>query len=247
MAFASSGSVSSLISNCAWSGCRTSRRCRRARPCRRAPRACRRLEPGQRVDLDQRGVLLDEDLVERLDHRRRPARRPPRGTSASVAISRAFASSTPVPGSIGICLTASGLVLATSSISTPPSTRRDAEVLAVGAVEQEGEVVLLLRRRRRGDQHPVDRQALDLHPEDVRRRARTASSGVLASLTPPALPRPPALTCALTTQTPSSSAAARASSGVVTTMPRVRGDAVLGEEFLRLVLHQVHVPHPSPG
>ena len=48
-----------------------------------------------------------------------------------------------------------------------------------------------------------------------------ASSGVFASLTPPALPRPPALTCALTTQKPSFSAAARASSGVVTTMPRV--------------------------
>ena len=48
-----------------------------------------------------------------------------------------------------------------------------------------------------------------------------ASSGVLASLTPPALPRPPALTWALTTQKPYSSAAALASSGVVTTVPRV--------------------------
>ena len=44
------------------------------------------------------------------------------GNLASATISRAFASSTPVPGSIGIFLTASGLVLATSSISTPPST-----------------------------------------------------------------------------------------------------------------------------
>ena len=44
------------------------------------------------------------------------------GNLASVAISRAFAASTPVPGLIGICFTASGLVLATSSISTPPST-----------------------------------------------------------------------------------------------------------------------------
>src|SRR6185295_2650303 len=48
-----------------------------------------------------------------------------------------------------------------------------------------------------------------------------ASSGVLASFTPPALPRPPALTCALTTQKPYFSAASRASSGVVTTVPRV--------------------------
>ena len=39
--------------------------------------------------------------------------------------------------------------------------------------------------------------------------------------TPPALPRPPACTCALTTQwsPPSVRAAARASSGVVATMP----------------------------
>ena len=44
------------------------------------------------------------------------------GNFASVAISRALVASTPVPGSIGICFTASGLVLATSSISTPPST-----------------------------------------------------------------------------------------------------------------------------
>ena len=48
-----------------------------------------------------------------------------------------------------------------------------------------------------------------------------ASSAVLASLTPPALPRPPALTCALTTQGPIFSAAARASSAVVTTTPSV--------------------------
>ena len=68
----------------------------------------------------------------------------------------------------------------------------------------------------------------------------SASSGVFASLTPPALPRPPALTCALTTTTPSSSAAARASSGVVATMPERDRDVVLGEELLRLVLHQIH-------
>ena len=51
--------------------------------------------------------------------------------------------------------------------------------------------------------------------------ASKASSGVLASFTPPALPRPPAFTWALTTQKPYSSAAALASSGVVTTVPMV--------------------------
>src|SRR6476659_4210445 len=51
-----------------------------------------------------------------------------------------------------------------------------------------------------------------------------ASAGVLATLTPPALPRPPILTCALTTVTPPSfSAIALASSGVVATSPRLTG------------------------
>ena len=44
------------------------------------------------------------------------------GKPASSTIAAAFAASTPVPASIGIFFTASGLVLATSSISTPPST-----------------------------------------------------------------------------------------------------------------------------
>jgi hypothetical protein len=47
-----------------------------------------------------------------------------------------------------------------------------------------------------------------------------ASSGDSASFTPPALPRPPVFTCALTTTVvPSSPAAAAASSGVSTVRP----------------------------
>ena len=47
-----------------------------------------------------------------------------------------------------------------------------------------------------------------------------ASSGVWASLTPPAFPRPPTFTCALTTTwLPICSAAALASSGVLATEP----------------------------
>ena len=52
-------------------------------------------------------------------------KRPARGAAAvsrAGATCRATSSSTPVPASIEIFLTASGLVLATSSISTPPST-----------------------------------------------------------------------------------------------------------------------------
>src|SRR4051794_36373313 len=52
----------------------------------------------------------------------------------------------------------------------------------------------------------------------------SASCGVAANLTPPALPRPPALTCAFTmTGPPSCSAAARAASGVDTTTCLVTG------------------------
>ena len=51
-----------------------------------------------------------------------------------------------------------------------------------------------------------------------------ASAGVLASLTPPALPRPPVLTCAFTTTVrPISAAAAAASSGVSTVRPGSTG------------------------
>src|SRR5215204_1725378 len=51
-----------------------------------------------------------------------------------------------------------------------------------------------------------------------------ASSGFSASLIPPALPRPPVRTCALTTTCPPiSSAAARASSGVVASFPSDTG------------------------
>ena len=52
-----------------------------------------------------------------------------------------------------------------------------------------------------------------------------ASSGLFAIFTPPALPRPPVFTCALTTTTgvPSSAAAAEASSGVTAVMPRRTG------------------------
>src|SRR4051812_9493415 len=52
----------------------------------------------------------------------------------------------------------------------------------------------------------------------------SASAGSSASLTPPALPRPPVRTCALTTTgPPSSSAAPRASSGVVARRPSETG------------------------
>ena len=68
-----------------------------------------------------------------------------------------------------------------------------------------------------------------------------ASSGVAAYFTPPALPRPPALTWALTiTGLPISSAIALALLGGVG-HPAGRGrNVVLGEQLLRLVLEKIH-------
>ena len=54
----------------------------------------------------------------------------------------------------------------------------DAEVVAVGAVDQEREVVLVLDVRGRRDQHPVHGVALDVHAEDV----LGAGHGVLGGL-----------------------------------------------------------------
>ena len=122
----------------------------------------------------------------------------------------------------------------------------DAEVVAVGPVEQEGEVVLLRDVGGGRDQHPVDREALDVHAEDLARLARRPPAGSWASFTPPALPRPPALTWALTTTRPPCCLG-----GGLGLLGRgdhgAQGDrdAVLGEELLRLVLHQIHV-RPTP-
>ena len=68
-----------------------------------------------------------------------------------------------------------------------------------------------------------------------------ASSGVAASFTPPALPRPPTSTWALTTTgPPMRSAAARASSGVVAVSPSGERDAVAREDLLAPVLLELH-------
>ena len=71
----------------------------------------------------------------------------------------------------------------------------------------------------------------------------SASAGSSASLTPPALPRPPVSTCALTTTgPPSSSAAARASAGGRREAAVRDGDPELREELLALVLVEIHRP-----
>ena len=79
---------------------------------------------------------------------------------------RAVARSTPTSGSIGTRASISGLVAATSSISMPPSDEHIARKVRLGAVEQERGVVLLGDRARVFDEDLVDRVALDVHAED---------------------------------------------------------------------------------
>ena len=71
--------------------------------------------------------------------------------------------------------------------------------------------------------------------------ASRASAGVRASLMPPALPRPPVCTWALTTTGPPAAwASASASSASDGNLAAVGADAVAGEDLRRLVLVQIH-------
>jgi hypothetical protein len=85
----------------------------------------------------------------------------------------------------------------------------------------------------------VDDVALDVEAED-RLGLLDASSGVSASFTPPALPRPPVLTWALTTTCLPMRSATPRRPRRVDGLAGQHGHAVLGEELLRLVLHEVH-------
>ena len=246
MAACSSGSTADWSTSASWSGCR--------KPAfsSRVTLASRQQHPavgrlGQRVDLDQRGVLGDErlpqldrdvddlvgDLGRELGGGRRsrgpsPRRRPCWRRSATLA-------------------TLSGVSCGDLLDLHAAGDAGDAQEGAVGPVEQVGEVVLLGDVGGLGEHHLVDGVALDVHAEDVGRRGPRASSAPSASLTPPALPRPPTFTCALTTtRPPSRSAIARASSGVVGDAAGQHGQAVPLEQVAPLVLVQVHVYASRP-
>ena len=76
----------------------------------------------------------------------------------------------------------------------------------------------------------------------------SASSASLASLMPPALPRPPIWTWALTTTgKPSASAACAGLLGVGGVTALRHGYAVLGEELFSLVFEKVHLCFAPPG
>jgi hypothetical protein len=76
--------------------------------------------------------------------------------------------------------------------------RQHQQVLLRGTVEGEAGVVLLVDVGCLLDPDPLDDVALDVHAEDVPGVVRTSSAS-LASLMPPALPRPPTWTWAFTT------------------------------------------------
>jgi hypothetical protein len=106
------------------------------------------------------------------------------------------------------------------------SGRHEGDTAGV-AIEQQAEVQLALDLRAGLDVDLVDRQAFGPVCFVVSRwpsmpaAAAATSATDFTTLTPPALPRPPACTCALTTQTepPRRSAASTASSGVAATKP----------------------------
>ena len=85
----------------------------------------------------------------------------------------------------------SGLLAATSSISTPPSALAMITNLAVGPVEDDAEIELARDIDAGRNQDLIDLMAANVHPENCAAAADFASAGVSASLMPPALPRPP--------------------------------------------------------
>src|SRR5690348_2470999 len=80
----------------------------------------------------------------------------------------------------------------------------------------------------------------------IARACSNASSGERASFTPPALPRPPACTCALiTTVPPSEPATSRASSGVPATWPGRTGSPKRANSSLPWYSSRFIASHPA--
>ena len=117
--------------------------------------------------------------------------------------------------------------------------REHEERLLRAAVERDREVVLLRDVGRLLDPERLDDVAADVEPDDLACAFCSASAGSSASLTPPALPRPPVSTCALTT-----TCVAELLGGGARLLRRRRdaalrdGNAELLEELLALVLER---------
>ena len=117
-------------------------------------------------------------------------------------------------------------------------------------VQHGRQVVLLDDVGGRRHEDLADRDALDRHAEDARPRPAPASSADAASLTPPALPRPPTRTWALMTTwsapcAMSRWAAARASVGVRATSHGGHRQALGEEEGLGVGFLDLHAGRNS--
>ena len=217
MALASSGSAASASSSSSWFGCRKSAFSSIEHLAVEGDDVAL-LGEHERVDLDERRVFALVDVVELDEDGRDLVDRARRGTSPAMAIGLGLREvdagerDRPRCGRAPRALDGELLDLHAALDAAQRQVR------AVGPVEEHREVELLGDLRTARDHDALDHVALDVEAED--RLGRLGAAGVFATLTPPALPRPPTLTCALTTVTPPSfSAAARTSSGVSATMP----------------------------
>ncbi len=122
--------------------------------------------PHQRVDLDQRRLLADEDLPERGDDLRCRLAHHLGDRSGIGDLARLVDvdAGDRVDGDPGQRVGPFDRELLDLHAALGRAHR---EVGPVRPVEQEGEVVLLTDVRGLGDQHGVDREPLDVHPEDV--------------------------------------------------------------------------------
>ena len=162
----------------------------------------------QRVDLDQRRVEFGKGAVERR-RRTRPARRPARLPRPSPKASRrAWNGDSPAAGSIASRTIFSGARAASSSISMPPSAAAISVIRPVPRSIDSAEIELAGDVAAGLDIDPLDVAPLgaglvrhQLRGRASRAAAAATSSSERTSLTPPALPRPPAWICALTAQT----------------------------------------------
>ena len=201
----------------------------------------------QRVDLGQRRVLVDVGVVERLGDR---------GEAGDLVGRRCPSANAELPRLVGV-QPEQRVGLDADDLLRPLARDLFDVDAALGAghhdelparpVEDDAEVELLRDLDAGHDQHLVDGVTADVHAEDLLARRGAASSGVCASLMPPALPRPPVWTCALiATSPPKRSAIAAASSGVVATSPGVDRDAVPAQDLGRLVLVDIHRARFAP-
>ena len=176
----------------------------------------------QRVDLAERRVALDEAPVERLrdpldllalrlvgNPREQLAR-----VMRLVPLER-----------IDVHARERRRVLGRDLLDLDPAVGREHEERLPGpAVERHREVVLARDLGGRLDPEPLDAVPADVETEDLARARPEPRPDPAASFTPPAFPRPPVSTWALTTTgPPSSAAAARASSALNATRPAETG------------------------